>query len=547
MSRHDVAVKVLAAHPAGDAVAQARFRLVARTVVQLSGPGIVPVHEYGEAALPEGIALPYLVRDLVGGQTLEQRLAEGPLPAGEALQVVAAVSGALAASHRAGVAHGHLVPANIVLGPDGVQVTDFGLWGLRRKPAGDEYPGLTYAAPELADGGPATPAADMYALGIVFIACLAGIGPGATAGAEGGTADAAGVRADGQDGEQQAGARRPGGAALGATALDAVPPGLAALWAACLGPSPMERPSAAHAAVMSRQMLSGGLAADAWSAAPDQAAVPLDQPAWPGPPLDHSSDAGTRHAGTAGPAQETAGAPAGAEPGPGTAVPAGIPLAAGSQAGAGVPADTGTPTRPAGTPALPPGTPALPPGARRARRRRALSRRDRVVAAGAVTTAAAAVVAAVLASSLGGQATPGALAHTARAVSTTGAQASPGGSGQAPTPEVTRSVLASTAPPTAPPPSPPLTPLAAVNQISRTITADVASGQMRQDVGVDFGNLIQPVVTELEHGQQAPVVQFAAALRAKLWTRVSEGAVTVAAASVLNNEITALSRSAASS
>ncbi|MFI5069209.1 MAG: serine/threonine-protein kinase, partial [Streptosporangiales bacterium] len=179
MSRHEVAVKVLDAHPAGDAVAHARFRLVARTVVQLSGPGIVPVREYGEAALPEGIALPYLVRDLVGGQTLEQRLAEGPLPAGEALQVVAAVSGALAASHRAGVAHGHLVPANIVLGPDGVEVTDFGLWGLRQTPAGDEDAGLSYAAPELADGGPATPAADMYALGIVFIACLAGIGPGA--------------------------------------------------------------------------------------------------------------------------------------------------------------------------------------------------------------------------------------------------------------------------------------------------------------------------------------------------------------------------------
>ena len=49
---------------------------------------------------------------------------------------------------------------------------------------------------------------------------------------------------------------------------------------------------------------------------------------------------------------------------------------------------------------------------------------------------------------------------------------------------------------------------------------------------------------ELEQGQQAPVAQLAAALRAKLWTRVSEGAVTVAAASVLNNEITALARSA---
>ncbi len=159
------------------------------------------------------------------------------------------------------------------------------------------------------------------------------------------------------------------------------------------------------------------------------------------------------------------------------------------------------------------------------------------------TAAAAAVVAVVLASSLGGRpVTPGSLAHTTRASGTAGAQPSSARTGEVPTPEVTRSVLASTAPPATA--APPLTPLAAVSQISRTVTADVTAGQMRQDVGVDFGNLIRPVVDELEQGQQAPVAQLAAALRAKLWTRVSEGAVTVGAASVLNDEITALARSA---
>ena len=87
------------------------------------------------------------------------------------------MAGALDVAHRAGVAHGHLVPSNIVFGPGLVKITDFGLWPLRPRPAGLVPGGLSYAAPELAHG-PATPAADMYALGVVFVACLAGIASG---------------------------------------------------------------------------------------------------------------------------------------------------------------------------------------------------------------------------------------------------------------------------------------------------------------------------------------------------------------------------------
>ena len=262
VARHEVAVKALAAYPAGDTVAQARFRLVARTVLQLSDPGVGQVREFGEAELPDGRTIPYLVRDLIPGPTLGERLRAGPLPPGEALRVVASTADALAAAHRAGLAHGHLVPANIILAPGGLRVTDFGLWALRPRPDEDRAPGaLSYAAPELAGGGPATPAADMYALGVVFLACLAGIGPGGlTPGPVDSPADLAG----------------PAGAATAATdhapigdqAMDMVPASLAALWAACLGPNPAERPSAAHAAVMSRQALSGSRAAPSWAAAP---------------------------------------------------------------------------------------------------------------------------------------------------------------------------------------------------------------------------------------------------------------------------------------
>ena len=126
-----VLVKILAARPADDAVAQARFRFVARALTGWSDPGIAPVRECGEFVPPDGPAYPYIIRDLVPGPTLAQRLGRGPLPAEEALRLVAAVAEALAAAHRTGVVHGHLEPRNVILGEHGVRVTDFGLAPLR--------------------------------------------------------------------------------------------------------------------------------------------------------------------------------------------------------------------------------------------------------------------------------------------------------------------------------------------------------------------------------------------------------------------------------
>jgi eukaryotic-like serine/threonine-protein kinase len=222
-----VAVKTLPAYPAGDVVAQARFRLVARAVTQLSHPGIAQVYDYGEREVGAGIVVPYVVRELVSGPTLEQRLAEGPLPATEALRILGAVADALAVAHHAGTAHGNVEPANIMLGPGRVKITDFGLAALRGPVPGAPGRGpLAYPAPELAGGSAATPAADMYSLGVVFVACLTGIA-GSAAG----------------DGTSRA--------------TDPLPASLGALWAACLGVNPQDRPSAAHVAVMSRQIPAG--------------------------------------------------------------------------------------------------------------------------------------------------------------------------------------------------------------------------------------------------------------------------------------------------
>lgn len=503
-----VAVKTLDAFPAADTAAQSRFREVARTVAQLSAPGLAEVREFGEAELDGARTVPYLVRELVSGPTLDERLTRGPLPAGEALRLVAEVAAALAVAHRAGVAHGHLVPGNIVFGPDRVKVTDAGLWPLRPLPAGGPDPGgLGYAAPEVLHG-PVTPAADMYALGVVFVACLAGIASGGPRTPREGPA---GNHMTGNDmaGADLAGAGLAGTGAgeLGAGApLDPVPAGLAALWAACLSPSPQQRPSAAHAAVMSRQLLPGsGTSAGAPRAG------------WVPAPRTEPTPAELASSGLDPPV-------------PGSAVTGSAGPGSGSRSG-----DPG------------PGGLAGRPGRRRPGRGRGrpvlASKATATVAAAAA--AVAVVLVALLASSPGARPGSPASAVTGTQAKTTVA-AEPSASHRGPTPESTASVLESSPSPS-PLPSPSrLSPLAAIDQLSVTIHDDVAAGQVRQDVGVDFGNLIGPVRAELASGQPAPVAQLAGELRAKLWTRVSEGAVSVTAATVLNSELTALADSAGS-
>jgi len=116
----EVAVKVI---PAGAASTQTleRFEREAKAIAALNHPGICAVYDVGTSPVP------FLVMELLEGETLHQRLARGRLDASALLEIGLALADALAAAHAKGVIHRDLKPANIVLTPRGPKILDFGL------------------------------------------------------------------------------------------------------------------------------------------------------------------------------------------------------------------------------------------------------------------------------------------------------------------------------------------------------------------------------------------------------------------------------------
>jgi serine/threonine-protein kinase len=173
-----VAVKLVPAAAITPTV-RARFVREARTAARIVHPNAVVVYDAGES---EGYL--YLVMERVFGHTLGERLAAtGPLPVQEAAQVAIAVLGALGAAHAAGVIHRDVKPANIIVGPGGVKLVDFGIATLLDEAgstvtaAGELVGTPKYLAPEQISGGPATPATDVYAVGVVLFEMLTGAPP----------------------------------------------------------------------------------------------------------------------------------------------------------------------------------------------------------------------------------------------------------------------------------------------------------------------------------------------------------------------------------
>jgi serine/threonine-protein kinase len=174
-----VAVKLLQQGYASHPETLARFRAEARHAGSLTHPGIAQVYDYGESG-PAGA--PYLVLELVDGPSLAGSLAAGPLGSAAAMDVVAQVAGGLAAAHAAGLVHRDVKPANLLMGRDGlVKITDFGIAHAAGSApitqAGTLVGTPAYLAPERAAGQPATPASDLYSLGIVAFECLTGTLP----------------------------------------------------------------------------------------------------------------------------------------------------------------------------------------------------------------------------------------------------------------------------------------------------------------------------------------------------------------------------------
>jgi serine/threonine-protein kinase len=176
----EVAVKVLAGRHLGDPQSRELIRHEARAAAALSHPNIAQVHDYGETTTQEGV-VPFVVMELIRGETLQNRATRSNLPPRFSMRVCAEVAAALAAAHSEGIVHRDVKPANVMLAPTGAKVVDFGI-------AAAVAPGRTddnfevlgtpaYLAPERLLSDVVEPASDVYALAILLYQLLAGCLP----------------------------------------------------------------------------------------------------------------------------------------------------------------------------------------------------------------------------------------------------------------------------------------------------------------------------------------------------------------------------------
>jgi serine/threonine-protein kinase len=174
-----VAVKVLPAELAeGDASHVERFQREARAAASLAHPGVVAVYDTGEDD-----ATRFIVMECVNGRSLSELLREdAPLDPERAVSIAARVADALAAAHAAGIVHRDIKPGNVMVADDGaVKVLDFGLARARDATALTQSATVLgtagYLAPEQALGKRADERADVYSLGCLLYALLAGRPP----------------------------------------------------------------------------------------------------------------------------------------------------------------------------------------------------------------------------------------------------------------------------------------------------------------------------------------------------------------------------------
>ena len=182
-----VAVKILNPAFAADPQLRERFDREARAISQFDHPHICALHDVGEQ---NGTA--YLVMQYLEGESLADRLANGPLPIGQALTTAVEIASALDRAHRAGIVHRDLKPGNIMLTKAGAKLLDFGLAKSRAAVVASAgastlaptTPNLTfegailgtfqYMAPEQIEGREADARSDIFAFGAVLYEMVTG-------------------------------------------------------------------------------------------------------------------------------------------------------------------------------------------------------------------------------------------------------------------------------------------------------------------------------------------------------------------------------------
>lgn len=176
LQRH-CALKILSPrHGVCDAEYVARFLQEGQAAAALIHPNIVTLHAVGQMA-----GTHFLEMEFIPGRSLQQLIREeGPLPADRALRLATMVSDGLAAAHRAGIVHRDVKPDNVMVTRSGIaKIGDFGLAKRVLTSADDPLANVlcgtpNYMAPELFQGQAASPASDVYALGLCLFQLLIG-------------------------------------------------------------------------------------------------------------------------------------------------------------------------------------------------------------------------------------------------------------------------------------------------------------------------------------------------------------------------------------
>ncbi|MCH2179121.1 MAG: serine/threonine protein kinase [Mariniblastus sp.] len=180
VDKRAVAIKMILRGDFASTADRQRFQAEADAAAQLDHPNIVPIYEIGEH---EGQA--FFCMRLIEGQTLSQRLAQGPISARQAAQLLLEISRAIDDAHEHGVLHRDLKPSNILIDQSGQAfVADFGLAKRAAAPASLTKSGAvlgtpSYMAPEQAAGarGQVGSASDVYSLGAILYHALTGHPP----------------------------------------------------------------------------------------------------------------------------------------------------------------------------------------------------------------------------------------------------------------------------------------------------------------------------------------------------------------------------------
>jgi|tagenome__1003787_1003787.scaffolds.fasta_scaffold20843363_2 serine/threonine protein kinase len=173
-----VAIKVLDQRYAEDEAVRQRFTREALAVARLSGnPSIVTIYDVGEYR-----ERPYIVMEYLAGGSLQERIKQGPVQPGQALEWLEQAATALDAAHREGVIHRDVKPANLLLDRhDRMHVADFGIASAAGLDSltqtGTVLGTASYLSPEQAKGERTTPASDIYSLAVVAFELLTGRRP----------------------------------------------------------------------------------------------------------------------------------------------------------------------------------------------------------------------------------------------------------------------------------------------------------------------------------------------------------------------------------